>query len=185
MVCLFCCGNHYVRFCPHSFNAPPKMTLVPSYEASIESEISFPDHQTKQQFSRINQVILFFKEEKNSNFEKGPVYDILIQTGQNSYKELEHFQKNVSNLRRNSFISICRPNMAYSQATWGSYIQKLQDINENHIAAISRFAVQHFHYQTGVVKTILKEFLEKLLSEALEEEKDLKSLRSFNYMWGL
>ena len=86
MVCLFCCGNHYVRFCPHSFNAPPKMTLVPSYEASIESEISFPDHQTKQQFSRINQVILFFKEEKNNNFEKGPVYDILIQTGQNSYK---------------------------------------------------------------------------------------------------
>jgi len=75
--------------------------------------------------------------------------------------------------------------MAYSQATWGSYIQKLQDINENHIAVISQFAVQHFHYQTGVVKTILKEFLEKLLSEALEEEKDLKSLRSFNYMWGL
>jgi hypothetical protein len=124
----------------------------------------------------------FFKEEKNNNFEKGPVYDLLIQTGQNSYKELEAFQKNVRNLRRKSFISICHPNMAYSQATWGSYIQKLQDINENHIAAILRFAIQHFHYQTGIFKAILKEFLGKLLSEALEEEKDLKSLRSFNYM---
>ena len=75
--------------------------------------------------------------------------------------------------------------MAYSQATWGSYIQKLQDINEDHIAAISLFAIQHLLYQTGVVKAIIKEFLEKLLSEALEEEKDLKSFRGFNYMLGL
>ncbi len=70
--------------------------------------------------------------------------------------------------------------MAYSQTTWGSYIQKLQDINEDHIAAI-----QHLLYQTGVVKAIIKEILEKLLSKALEEEKDLKSLRSFIYMLGL
>jgi hypothetical protein len=72
--------------------------------------------------------------------------------------------------------------MAYSQTTWGSYIQKLQDINENHIAALSRLAIQHFLYQTGVVKAILKESLKKLLSEALNEEKDLKALQSFNYM---
>ena len=63
--------------------------------------------------------------------------------------------------------------------------RKLQDINEDHIAAISLFAIQHLLYQTGVVKAIIKEFLEKLLSEPLEEEKDLKSLRGFNYMLGL
>jgi len=185
MVCLLCGGGHYIRFCRHSSNVPPKKTLVPSYDSSIENEISLLDHQINQQGSRINDVILFFKEEKNNHFEKGSVYDLLIQTCQNSYKELEAFQKNVRNLRRKSFISIRRPNMAYSQSTWGSYIQKLQDINEEHIAAISRLAIQHFRYPVGVVKAILKEFLEKLLSEALEEEKDLQSLRSFNYMLGL
>jgi hypothetical protein len=121
-------------------------------------------------------VILFFKEEKRNKLEKSPVYDLLIQTSHNSDKELETFQKNVRNLRRKSFISILPPKLAYSQATWGSYIQKLQDINEDHITAISRFAIQHLLYQTGAVKIIIKNFLEKLLSEALEEEKYLKSL---------
>jgi hypothetical protein len=51
--------------------------------------------------------------------------------------------------------------------------------------AISRLAIQHFGYPAGVVKAILKEFLEKLLSQALEEKKDLQSLRRFNYMLGL
>jgi hypothetical protein len=74
------------------------MTLVPSNDSSIEKEISLLDQQIEHQCSRINQVILFFKEEKNNNFEKGPVYDFLIQTSQNSYKELESFQKNVRNL---------------------------------------------------------------------------------------
>ena len=74
------------------------MILVPSYDSSIEKEISLLDQQIEQLCSRINQVILFFKEEKNSNFEKGLVYDLLIQTSQNSYKELEAFQTNVRNL---------------------------------------------------------------------------------------
>jgi len=98
MVCLFCGRNHYVCFCRHFSNATPKMTLVPSYDSSIEKEISLLDQQIEQQCSRINQVILFFKEEKKSKFEKGLVYDLLIQTSQNSYKELEAFQTNVRNL---------------------------------------------------------------------------------------
>jgi len=61
--------------------------------------------------------------------------------------------------------------MAYSQATWGSYIQKLQDINEDHIAAISLFAIQHLLYQTGVVKAIIKEFLENFFQNHWKKRK--------------
>ena len=183
MVYLVWGGSHFVCFCNHTTEVPPRLTFNSSYDASIQREIAFMIIRHHNNIPASVKWPYYSKKKGRKTLNEAPSMTSWFKQPRIP-KENWKPSKKVSNGCKKASSQSPFQTCPY-QSNLGSYIKNILDINESHIPAIFQFAIHHLLIKPELIRLSSRNSWNTLFQNHWKKKKSWILLALLITFWGL